>query len=81
MSVFTTYCRPGAWLWCVLDNIAHEWFGPSLDREPVPWICRRHDAAIYRDLVEQLPTNPFPHPDSDMTIDMRTGLPIPKDRP
>ena len=37
-------------VWCLIDNIAHEWFRVPLagEDEPEPWICRKHDRAAYR---------------------------------
>ncbi len=53
----------GTFWWCLVDNIAHEWFRLPLDQDlydddsddypDVPdhwgyWICRKHDRAAYR---------------------------------
>jgi hypothetical protein len=33
--------------WCVVDYIAHHWFGLGYGLDH--WICRRHDASIKDD--------------------------------
>ncbi|BAD54867.1 hypothetical protein [Nocardia farcinica] len=44
IAVFTSVCGWRTWPWCVLDNIAHEWFQVPLDGDF--WTCRRHDTAL-----------------------------------